>query len=829
MLDGFEHRRAIAQARLRLFGSAPVQQIGRYTIERRIGAGGMGEVYLGHDEELDRKVAIKRVLAGFTSEREQARLRSEARALAKLSHPNVVQVYEIGEHEQRTFLAMEFVEGQTLAAWLAEQPRDWRAVLERFVAAGEGLAAAHRAGVIHRDFKPDNVLLGLEGSVRVADFGLALAGERPSPSEAGGARLHDVDRRFSVTGSVVGTIRYMAIEQLLGEAVDERSDQFSFCVALYEALWAGPPFAIDSLDQRLDALEAGEPRPPSPSPVPRGLWRILRRGLARAPDDRWPDMATLLAALAWVPKRRRWLLAGSVVAPLLSVALAGRAWVEQRDADATIEACAAEGRALAEAWNDEVRGELEQAFVATGLEFAPTSWTLTRERMDTYADEWGALREATCVEAEVDHSRSEASREQIVDCLDEARATFVALASTWTEADAAMVSSATMAVAGLPVLAMCRDAPWLAGRVAARGDIEPQVSRLRAQLDRVKALKLAVQFDRGLAEANAVLSEAEALGWLPLIAEARLAVGDLQDRLGQQDAARTSLHRALLEGLRSGHDFIALRASIALTVVESRRFGSADAALDWAALAEAMIDRLELRGTMHEASTLHALGRAQRLSGDLEAALATHRRVLALDEAVHGPNHPDNAISLNAIGALSRALGDLDAAELAHERALAIQRESLGRAHPDVANSLAGLAYVAAAKGQQDRAIDLVRAALGVELAALGPEHVNVADTLDLLSTLLIERGSAADIDEALLLRTRMLAIREAALGPDHTLVAWSSISLGESLMLVGDPARAAPSFARALAIFESAESPDGEGLAAAREGLAAARERVAE
>ncbi|EDM75075.1 serine/threonine kinase family protein, partial [Plesiocystis pacifica SIR-1] len=249
--SSFEHRRAVAAARKALFGQAQELFIGRYRILNRIGAGGMGEVYLAQDEKLERRVAIKRVLGAGVNDRAQERLRREARALARLSHPNVVQVYEIGEHEERTFLAMEFVEGQTLAAWLESEAHDWRAILTQFIDAGRGLAAVHAVGVVHRDFKAENVLMGKDGRARIADFGLAIddgaalpeapqgpeAPENPEAARADGSEssaasgprpLPSLGERLSVTGAMVGTIRYMAPEQIRAGHIDARSDQFAF-------------------------------------------------------------------------------------------------------------------------------------------------------------------------------------------------------------------------------------------------------------------------------------------------------------------------------------------------------------------------------------------------------------------------------------------------------------------------------------------------------------------------------------------------------------------------------------------------------------------------
>ncbi|HVH97122.1 MAG TPA: serine/threonine-protein kinase [Enhygromyxa sp.] len=333
--DGFNHRLTVSEARRRLFGDGEVLKIGRYRIEARIGAGGMGEVYLAVDEELDRKVAIKRVLPGLISERQHERLRDEARALAKLSHPNVVQVYEIGESDGRTFLAMEYVRGQTLAQWLAEQPRSWREILSRFCAAGRGLAAAHEAGVIHRDFKPENILLGDDGSVRVADFGIAMA-EREVEDVAVVRALREGDET-GATHYIAGTFRYMPLEQLRGETIDARSDQFAFCVALYEALYRAQPWALGGVLERLDVLEHERARKPSRGKVPAQVWWILRRGLARSPRDRWPSMMKLIEALGRVSRRRREAIAAAFAVPVLAggLALAGVLVESERSDEAT--------------------------------------------------------------------------------------------------------------------------------------------------------------------------------------------------------------------------------------------------------------------------------------------------------------------------------------------------------------------------------------------------------------------------------------------------------------------------------------------------------------
>ncbi|HEX2570542.1 MAG TPA: serine/threonine-protein kinase [Polyangia bacterium] len=322
----------------------PSSRVGRFVLVRKLGEGGMGAVYLGYDERLDRRVAIKLLHHGAA---EPERLVREAQALAKLSHPNVVPVYEVGEHEGRIFLAMEFVDGPTLGTFLAEG-RPLEEVLRVFVQAGRGLAAAHAAGLVHRDFKPDNVLVGAEGRPRVADFGIAgLAhpaakprvgsGGSGAPGDTGGpaapvvlvttedgptpdARASALMTPLTRTGAIVGTPAFMSPEQYRGEHATPASDQFSFCVALYRAVYGVAPFAGDSFIELMQSVGAGALRPAPRAPAaPGGLAPILIRGLSRRPEDRFPTMDALLEALeAHLPRdpsldpartrRERWLV-----------------------------------------------------------------------------------------------------------------------------------------------------------------------------------------------------------------------------------------------------------------------------------------------------------------------------------------------------------------------------------------------------------------------------------------------------------------------------------------------------------------------------------------
>ena len=295
--------------------------IGRYVVRNWIARGGMGDVYAAYDSNLNRKVAIKLVRVedgtGIDGVDPKTRLLREAQALATLSHPNVVIIHDVGSYEDRVFIAMEFIEGATVSAWLHAQPRTWRAILKVFIAAGRGLQHAHEANLVHRDFKPENVMVRVDGEVRVMDFGLVRhvgaqetiaaptsvpLGPRPMGDDGATAPLVNASA-VTETGALMGTPAYMAPEQFDGQPTDARSDQFGFCVALYEALYGVRPFSGPTMPALASNVRAGHIKsPPERSPVPINIWQALRRGLSVKPAERYPSMNELLADLQRYPE-----------------------------------------------------------------------------------------------------------------------------------------------------------------------------------------------------------------------------------------------------------------------------------------------------------------------------------------------------------------------------------------------------------------------------------------------------------------------------------------------------------------------------------------------
>jgi len=303
-------------------------KVGRYLLRQIVGKGGMGVVYVAWDPDLNRRIAIKILKPsqdGEDIESAKKRLLREAQAMARIEHGNLVQVFDIGTYQDLVFIAMEFVEGRTLREWKAElKPEDWRDILWVYSAAARALQAAHDAGLVHRDFKPDNVMLGFDNRVRVMDFGLAQPVTRGLPKITEEMQSDAFEKTLTKTGVIMGTPAYMAPEQFVGERADHSTDQFSFCVALFEALYGYRPFEGKNLTEIAKSVLRGQIRLPEKSHVQGWVLDVLLQGLQTHPDDRFGSMDDLVDALKGPPRkeaRHPWLL--YIIVSLVAVAGVG--------------------------------------------------------------------------------------------------------------------------------------------------------------------------------------------------------------------------------------------------------------------------------------------------------------------------------------------------------------------------------------------------------------------------------------------------------------------------------------------------------------------------
>jgi hypothetical protein len=701
-----------------LAGPAPALQrgdlVGRYVVTGPLGRGGMGAVYAAYDPELDRKVAVKLLHAGAGQAAEaRARLLREAQALARLAHPGVVAVHDVGALGDRVWLAMEFVAGQTLAAWQRERPRRWQEVLGVFRRAGEGLAAAHAAGLVHRDVKPDNVMVGADGRVRVMDFGLARAGQ-PEPA----ARPRDAlaDRRprprgaVTRTGALMGTPGYMSPEQWLGEPTDARTDQFSFCVALWEALHGERPFAGATPPELMHAVLEGRRRPPPPGRrVPAWLRRALERGLAVDPARRWPAMRPLLDVLAGgAARRRRRLLAlvGLVALALAAAGLAARGLVRRRG----LAACAAEGDVVHALWDARARADVAAALRGVGVPFAAAAAGRLPPALDAWTAGWADAGAEVCRRHRVDRTWTPATALRARECLLAARDALAGLLSALRAADVAAATHAVSAAATLPSPGACLDARRLAAHPAPPAAVRADVAALARALARLHARRLVVDAPGELARARALQVRADALAWPPLQAHARMVAADLARDPG---AAAALLEDAFFLALAAGDDALAADAAISLTAVVGDRLARGDDGLRWGRWAAAALVRLGRAGSLREAALAGALAATHRRRRDLPAALRLAAAAAALRERLLAPEHPSLAAALAELAALHAADGRPREALDLHARALALRRRGLGDEHPAVAASLHALARVHLALGDLPAASALRARALG--------------------------------------------------------------------------------------------------------------------
>ena len=555
--------------------------IGRFAVLGAIGAGGMGQVFSAYDPQLDRRVALK-LLHGAGSVLERQRLVREAQALARLSHPNVVTVHEVGEHDGHVFVAMEFVEGATLREWIDEHPPGGRERLVRALElmrdAGQGIAAAHAAGLVHRDIKPRNILVGADGRVRVVDFGLARstatepeelaatlkpeerdlmssAESGPGASALLGASLTEADK-------IVGTPAYMAPEQFRRGPIDQSADQFSFCVTAWEALFGVRPYG-GSLAAMLIAIDDGAFERPKEIEVPAAVESALRRGLSRRPSRRHRDLAALLAvfeeAIATLrgqapPRRKsRWALVGGVVA----VATAGAFWLGARDD----RRCAGAEERFADVWDSTRKAEIEAAVRATEASFAPATWSRLEQNVDDWRTAWIAGFVDACEAAQVRGTQSQQLMDQRMACLDDRQQRLVAYLDLLATPTVEIIANADEGFANLPDVARCTDVEYVAHR-GQRSD-DPEIAAIEdavlAELARARSLQAADDQEHALAIAESAARTATPSEWAR--AQALLVVGSALSQLYRPNEAVDALAEAYRLARATNVDEVAAEAS----------------------------------------------------------------------------------------------------------------------------------------------------------------------------------------------------------------------------------------------------------------------------
>ncbi len=717
-----------------------------FRVERKLGEGGMGVVYLVHDVELERPVALK--LQRKESEQSTLRMAREARAMARVSHPNVVPVHEVGQHDGQLFIAMEYIPGGTVRQWL-ETPRSWREIVDLFVQAGHGLAAAHAIELVHRDFKPDNVLVGEDGRARVADFGLARAivprqeddsaeytarlpevsagtrtaagsGAESRPEAASSSeRASLLSNKLTQTGAAVGTVAYMAPEQWGGSKLDARADQFSFCVALFEALYGVRPFAGRSAGPLLYNIQRGQIRDPPPGRrVPRRILKILRRGLAAEPESRFSSMLILLRKLERQPISRSRVVA-SVGA--LGVATVVGTAMNTEDADEPCEAGVAEMHRL---WTPATEDELRRAAEATGKPYAVEALERSLRPLSSYADRWTQAYTVACESTHVRKEQTESTFELVAACLAGRRQAFEGLVGELRSGELARLESSVGAATSLPALEPCTNAAALGQLDPLPSDVEARGSllELRAEIQAFPEQASDMDYEDGIARAQDLLDRAKAIGYRPTIGRARLAIVGVQTR-ASRITSDDQVRKAFNDALASGDYHLA--ADAAARSVEFYAPKDAAEAHQWGSTGITLLDKIGASKSAY-LRLLRAEAVAYGMAQDFEHAEPVFREIIDSLTA-EDPEDPKLATAYADLAVTLAHRGEFEAAATSFEEAHARTIQAHGSRHPDGALALANVARIRLQMGERHVAIGFFEEARARLAAAYGDEYPEVA------------------------------------------------------------------------------------------------------
>jgi len=815
--------------------------IGRYLIVEQIGEGGMGVVYSAYDPELDRKVAIKLLRTVLGTDTAKARLLREAQAMARLAHPHIVAVHEVDIYHDDVFIVMEFVEGVTLKQWI-KSPRSWQEVVEVMVQAGRGLAAAHAKGLIHRDFKPENVMVGDDGRVRVMDFGLVRASgsgewtpvgntdpsadswapseggedERRNPgSDTGPALKAGVgsplsDGAFTGEGRALGTPAYMSPEQHAGCEVDARTDVFSYCVTLYELLYRQRPFRGRNPLALAAAMATGKVQPPPRnSKVPGWLDKAVLRGMATASRDRWGTLDALLSVLSYDRGRRvkRWLVGGGLAS---AVVLGGVFGYGISDGKTQCQLATTQIEAV---WNDTRRADISRQFEASGLSYAASTWKVAAEQIETWTAAWSDERLAACEATHVAHEQSEALLDQRMSCLDHQLDALRSLLEHLAGADADIVAAAVKTVAQLPTVEMCGDDEYLAMQATLHPPppLAKEVETLRARLRESRHQAGFNKTEEGLADARAVLARAQELGWPPLIARAWLAVGHAEGIAMKFPDALTSLQEGYRLALREGLDLYALEATIELVWIGAVSGSSLEAVRVWRDYAEANLPRHEDPRLMHRLAL--ALALLSKREGDFEGMLAHAETAVQTRRSgfPHGSVLVVNALNFKSaaqgmLGRHTQSIATARAADAMAQKVASARSNLAGRTASTLGSALWRVEDFGAATAEFQRALKVLSEVLEPDSPQLAVAMTNVA----------MGAAVAGDFAEAIAQLQKALAIKEKSYGPKGMPLVSTLTNLGGAYCDSGDLVRCMEMHERARSILAATVPLDHPRLAQA-------------
>ncbi|MCP4444645.1 MAG: tetratricopeptide repeat protein [Myxococcales bacterium] len=772
-------------------GGAEVEALGegatlaRFELVDYLGSGGMGVVFLAHDPQLRRDIALKVLRPKLRHSKEATSLLlKEARAMAQIRHPNVLTIYDSGSVGDIVFIAVERASGGTLKTWLDAETRDWRDVTQVFVDAAAGIASAHEAGIVHRDIKPSNLLMSDDGTVLVADFGLALqVGEDIDTSDI----------------SLVGTPLYMSPEEFDGRGGDKKSDQFSFCVSLYESLTGSPPFPGHSVEalkksQRTETLDL--------TPIPRPLRASLRRGLALEPSHRFPSMTALRSALR---KANRPLHKAPYLLPLLTgaaaIAIVGGIVLSGEDAPS----CPLPSPNSL--WNTDKAETMHSALAALTPALGESGSRLD-SIFSSYAKDWSVAKHAACRATKVEHQQSDEMLDRRMQCLARLRRDFGSLTTALQQPAKEDLPHALPSAMALVPPDSCSAERLLSHKQGPA--IPPGVEN---KLSEARTLYTLGSYEEAAQSAKELLAE----NTHPYIrAHAGALHGNALRKLLRSREASENLQSAGEAAAEIGDDALATSIWLLVAEVEGYQLDQHEAGDAYLLAAEAALTRLGGDEGL-QARLIQTRGLIASARGDHAAAQRFHEQTLKLREASSGEQRILRSVSLTLLGSAQNDAGKLSEAEASLRKAVALREDALGAQHPDVAHLLSALGQNLSRQGEFDEAFaELERARIRTK-DAVGESHPNYAGVITKIGVVKLQRG---DFIAANTLFEESLAIRRSYQDPGSSDIGRSLVNIAALNYNAGNYPIAQARYSEALEVLGQTLEKDHPNLASVHTGI---------